>query len=110
MVTGVSDDLLAQLRDSIKVSAAIPAGEVWLTSGCSWAETHPGPHGEPEWRADGMCVHEHLERALLCTRCREALELWRKTQVEPPGPWCGACYEMWPGGHHCTATVEFTRL
>lgn len=104
------DDLMALLQDSVKVSDAVPAGEMWVQSGCAWLETRPGPHSEPEWRAAGMCVHEHLERMLLCNRCKEDLELWRKVRLEPPGPWCGECYSMRPGGHHCSAVVEFSRL
>lgn len=110
----MSDDLLALLRDSIKVSDALPAGEVWLASGCSWAgewkNPRPGPHGDPEWRMAGICVHEHLERALLCTTCKEDLETWIRTELTPAGPWCEVCYRMRPGGHHCTAVVEFARL
>lgn len=105
-----TDDPLALLRDSIKVSDAVPAGEIWVQSGCSWREKQSGPHGEPEWRMAGMCVHEHLERALLCTACKEDLERWQHATLTPPGPWCEQCYTMRPGGHHCTGVMEFKRL
>ena len=95
----------------IRVSEAIPPGEVWLASGCGWRKEHPElPHGEPEWRAAGMCVHEHLEKVLLCSGCKETLESWQRTRLEPPGPWCAPCYRMRPGSHHCTMAVEFRPL
>jgi len=95
----------------VRVSAAIPPGEIWLASGCGWRKERPElPHGEPEWRAAGMCVHEHLERVLLCSGCKETLEGWQRTRLVPPGPWCAPCYKMRPGSHHCTMTVEFRAL
>lgn len=79
--------------------------------GCTWRPERPEVrHGEPEWRVAGICVHEHLERHLLCTGCKETLESWMRTRLEPPGPWCQVCYRMRPGGHHCTCAVEFRLL
>lgn len=102
---------LEDLGIKLRVSTAIPDGEVWLQPGCSWAGRRPElPHGEPEWRVAGMCVHEHLERALLCSGCKEHLENWQRTKLTPPAPWCALCYRMRPGGHHCTSNVEFRRL
>jgi hypothetical protein len=95
----------------IRVSEAIPDGEAWLASGCSWRLTRPEKaHGDPEWRGTGMCVHEHLERVLLCSGCKDELEHWQYVGLEPPGPWCSPCYRMRPGGHPCTSAVEFRRL
>ena len=100
---------IAGLR--LRVSEAIPEGEVWLTSGCGRRVSHPElAHGEPEWRVAGMCVHEHLERVLLCSGCKEELERWQHAGLEPPGPWCAPCYRMRPGGHHCTSALEFRAL
>lgn len=98
---------------AIKVVAdpAIPAGDAWLVSGCSWAKQYPElAHGEPEWRVVGMCVHEHLEHLMLCAGCKENLEGWQRTRLELRAPWCARCYQMRPGGHHCTMTVTFKRL
>lgn len=68
------------------------------------------PHGEPEWTMTALCVHEHLTRERVCSQCREFVERWQRTQLEPPGPWCGECYVMRPGGHHCTSVPEFVPL
>lgn len=104
----MSDDLMALLRDSVRVSSAVPPGEIWLQSGCSWAKARPGfPHGAPGWRVAGMCVHEHLERVLLCDGCKGNLERWQKAERMP---WCDRCYRMRPGGHHCTVETEIRRL
>ena len=106
----MSSDSFADLI-KIRVSDAVPAGEVGLTSGCGWRKERPElPHGEPEWRAAGMCVHEHLEKVPLCAGCKDVLEGWQRTRLKPPGPWCAPCYRMRPGGHHCTMSVEFRPL
>lgn len=87
----------------VQVSAAIPAGEVRLASGCSWTRTRPGgDHGEPEWRVAAMCEHEHLRVVLLCSACKEELVNWRLR-----GPvFCDACH-----GHQCPLpALEVRRL
>lgn len=95
----------------IRVSDAIPDGEVWLASGCGWRADRPEvPHGEPEWRVAGMCLHEHLEKMLLCAGCKGTLEVWPQRLADPPGPWCPSCFWMSPGGHSCTMAVEFRPL
>jgi len=95
----------------IRISEAIPPGEIWLAAGCSGEASRPDlTHCGPEWRVVGMCVHEHLEKLLLCAGCKGVIEGWQKTHIEPPGPWCALCYRMRPGGHCCTVAVEFRPL
>ena len=95
----------------MRVSRAIPEGEVWLASGCGWRKDHPElRHGEPAWRVTGMCVHEHLEKVLLCQGCKDVLESWQQTRLEYRAPWCAPCYRMRPGGHPCTMEIEFRPL
>jgi hypothetical protein len=89
--------------------AATPCHTERVTD-CSWRETNPGPHDEPEWRVTGMCVHEHLKRLLLCSACMTNLERTRRLNLTPPGPWCAHCYRMRPGGHHCTSVFEAAAL
>jgi len=92
----------------IRVSEAIPPGEVWLASGCGWRTVHPEwPHGDPEWRTAGMCVHEHLDRRLLCSGCKEILEGW----YHEGRVCCIPCAKLPPGDRHdCWLTMEFRPL
>jgi hypothetical protein len=92
----------------LRVSDAIPAGEVWLASGCGWRKEHPElPHGQPEWRVAGMCVHEHLDRRVLCSGCKEVLEGWYRTGRVC----CIPCGRRLPQGrHYCLLTLEFSPL
>lgn len=110
-MTGMGSDekggatAIAGLR--LRVSGAIPEGEVWLTSGCGWRVTRPElVHGEPEWRVAGMCVHEHLERRLLCGGCKEKLEGWYLSGRV----YCIPCRNLPSDAHFCRLALEFRPL
>lgn len=57
-----------------------------------------------------MCVHEHLREGLLCAGHEAGLRLWLAADLTPGAPWCDICYQMRPGGHHCTMQIVFTPL
>lgn len=109
--TQMTGDVFTWLRNLVRASPAIPPGEIWLQAECSWAKTRPEfPHGALEWRVAGMCVHEHLERVLLCAGCKTIIDRWQNTEMVVPAPWCAQCYRMRPGGHHCEVSLKIERL